>query len=61
MRMLFVECKQMTKVTDEELEVYCRERKLMEKNAEEEIGDKDSLDELIELIDKVNDVREKKH
>jgi hypothetical protein len=59
--MLFVECKQMTKVTDEELEVYCRERKLMEKNAEEEIGDKDSLDELIELIDKVNDVREKKH
>jgi hypothetical protein len=36
--MLFVECKQMTKVTDEELEVYCRERKLMEKTLKKKLA-----------------------
>jgi hypothetical protein len=60
MRQSFTQCKQITRVSDEDLDVYCREREQMKIAAEAEIGASDvSDDELLEYVRKIGEAKKK--
>ena len=57
---LYAQCKQMMKVSDEEIEAYRKEREQIEKDMSEEDEDSDSIyNEIIQLQKSINESKEK--
>ena len=59
MRQLYAQCRQMMKVTDEEIEAYRKAREQIEKNVSEEDEDANDIYEIIELQRSINESKAK--
>ena len=59
MRHLYAQCRQMMKVTDEEIEAYRKAREQIEKSVSEEDEDANDIYEIIELQRSINESKAK--
>ena len=59
MRQLYAQCRQMMKVTDEEIEAYRKAREQIEKSVSEEDEDANDIYEIIELQRSINESKAK--